>query len=85
MQLEAPNTLITTLGECRIPSPVSKRGQGTHSISFVSDDDRILIEVNVNRACRPTADGPPPPSYEQAGPRQHIFQDALSRGEGAKN
>jgi len=75
MQPEPPNTLITTLGECRIPSPVSKRGQGTHSISFVSDEDRILIDVNVNRACLQRADGSIPPSYEQAGPRSHIFFD----------
>ncbi|HWR91272.1 MAG TPA: ATP-dependent 6-phosphofructokinase, partial [Desulfobacterales bacterium] len=75
MQPEPPHTLITTLGECRIPSPVSKRGQGTHSISFVSDEDRILIDVNVNRACLQRADGSIPPSYEQAGPRSHIFFD----------
>jgi len=75
MQLESPNTLITTLGDGRIPSPVSKRGQGTHSISYVSDDDRILIDVNVNRACQQLAVGPTPPSYELAGPRQQIFFD----------
>ncbi len=75
MQLESPNTFITTLGECRIPSPVSKRGQGTHSISFVSDEDRILIEVNVNRAYQLLSDGPTPPSYELAGPREQVFFD----------
>jgi 6-phosphofructokinase 1 len=75
MPIEAPNTLITSLGECRIPSPVSKRGQGTHSISFVSDEDRILIEVNVNRACLGPAGSAPPPSYELAGPRSQIFFD----------
>ncbi len=75
MQLESHSTFVTTLGECRIPSPVSKRGQGTHSISFVSDEDRILIEVNVTRACLPLADGPAPPSYELAGPRQRVFFD----------
>jgi 6-phosphofructokinase 1 len=75
MQFESHNTLITTLGECRIPSPVSKRGQGTNSISFVSDEDRILIDVNVNRACLQLAEGPAPPSYELAGPRRHVFFD----------
>jgi len=75
MELESRNTLITALGECRIPSPVSKRGQGSNNISFVSDSDRILIDVNVNRACRQLAEGPPPPSYELAGPRKHIFFD----------
>jgi len=75
MQLETPHTLITTLGECRIPSPVTKRGQGTHSICFVSDEDRILIDVSLNRARPQRADRPEPPSYEQAGPRRHIFFD----------
>ena len=75
MELESRNTLITAVGECRIPSPVSKRAQGTNSISFVSDSDRILIDVNVNRACRELAEGPEPPSYELAGPRQQIFFD----------
>jgi 6-phosphofructokinase 1 len=41
----------------------------------VSDEDRILIDVNVNRACLQRADGSIPPSYEQAGPRSHIFFD----------
>jgi 6-phosphofructokinase 1 len=75
MKLPSRNTLITALGECRIPSPVSKRAQGINNISFVSDSDRILIDVNVNRACRELAEGPTPPSYELAGPRQHIFFD----------
>jgi 6-phosphofructokinase 1 len=75
MELPSRNTLITALGECRIPSPVSKRAQGINNISFVSDSDRILIDVNVNRACRELAEGPTPPSYELAGPRQHIFFD----------
>ena len=75
MELESRNLLITAVGECRIPSPVSKRAQGTNSISFVPDSDRILIDVNVNRACRELAEGPAPPSYELAGPRQHIFFD----------
>jgi len=75
MELEAKNTLITNLGERRIPSPVIKRAQGSNNISFVSDADRILIDVNFNRACQQLAEGPEPPSYELAGPRQHIFFD----------
>jgi len=75
MELESRNTLITAVGESRIPSPVSKRAQGTNSISFVSDSDRILIDVNINRACRELAEGPEPPTYELAGPRKHIFFD----------
>jgi 6-phosphofructokinase 1 len=75
MDLEARNTLITSLGECKIPSPVTKRAQGSNDISFVADEDRILIDVNFNRACKHLAEGPEPPSYELAGPRRHIFFD----------
>jgi 6-phosphofructokinase 1 len=75
MDLEARNTLITNLGECKIPSPVSKRAQGSNNISFVSDSDRILIDVNFSRACQQLAEGPEPPSYELAGPRRHIYFD----------
>ncbi|MGE5258679.1 MAG: ATP-dependent 6-phosphofructokinase [Hyphomicrobiales bacterium] len=75
MDLEARNTLITSLGECKIPSPVVKRAQGSNDISFVADADRILIDVNFNRACKHLAEGPEPPSYELAGPRRHIFFD----------
>jgi len=75
MDFEAKNTLITNLGACRIPSPVIKRAQGRNNTSFVSDADRILIEVNVSRACKQMEEGPEPPSYELAGPRQRIFFD----------
>jgi 6-phosphofructokinase 1 len=75
MQLESRSTLITTIGECRIPSPVSQRSSGTNSMSFVSDSDRILIDVNLRRAGLQWANASPPPSYELAGPREHIFFD----------
>jgi 6-phosphofructokinase 1 len=75
MQLESHHTLITNLGECRIPSPVSKRAQGINNVSFVSDSDRILIDVNLAHACRQLAEGQTPASYELAGPRKHIFFD----------
>ncbi len=69
------DTRITTLGPPRVPSPVQRQGHGSNNVSFVSDADRILIDVTVNRACRQLADGIPPPSYEPAGPRKTIFFD----------
>jgi 6-phosphofructokinase 1 len=75
LELETRNTAITNLGACRIPSPVSKRSQTTHTISLVSDDDRILIDVNLTRACRQFARESAPASYELAGPRPSIFFD----------
>jgi 6-phosphofructokinase 1 len=72
---QAHNTLISALGEPKIPSPVQRRAQGANGISFVSDEDRILIDVNVNRLGLPSAEGLTPPSYELAGPRPKIFFD----------
>jgi 6-phosphofructokinase 1 len=74
MEMETPYTAITRLGDCRIPSPVAKRAQGANGTTFVSDDDRILIDINVKRACR-SPEEDPPPSYEPAGPREHVFFD----------
>jgi 6-phosphofructokinase 1 len=75
MTLESRNTCIANLGACKIPSPVINRAEGANTISFVSDTDRILIDVNVQRACKQMEEGPDPPSYELAGPRKHIFFD----------
>jgi 6-phosphofructokinase 1 len=75
MPAETPNTNITTLGNARIPSPVHKRVHGTNGFGFVSEEDRVLIDVTVNRACQTLADGTLPPSYELAGPRERIYFD----------
>ncbi len=69
------STLVSALGEPKIPSPVHKRAQGVNGISFVSDTDRILIDVNVNPATRSSEEALEPPSYELAGPRRNIFFD----------
>ena len=73
MPAETLNTTVTTLGDARIPSPVHKRVHGTNGFGFVSEEDRVLIDVTVNRACKPLADGTLPPSYELAGPRERIY------------
>jgi 6-phosphofructokinase 1 len=69
------NTQITALGEPRIPSPVRRRDHGSNHVSFVYDEDRILIDVTASRACKELQDGTMPPSYEPAGPRKRIYFD----------
>jgi 6-phosphofructokinase 1 len=73
--MNQPSTRITALGEPRIPSPVTRRAQGADSNSFVSDDDRILIDVDLAHTCRTISEGADPASYELAGPRRTIFFD----------
>jgi len=68
-------TEITALGEAKIPSPELRRANGTEGISFVSDDDRVIIDVDDARISRMFKEGKRPPCFEVAGPRRKIFFD----------
>jgi 6-phosphofructokinase 1 len=65
-------TEITTLGPARIPSPFQGSGKDP---SFVSDDDRILIDVNAARMAGRIERSEAPLSFEEAGPRRDIYFD----------
>ncbi|NDY42732.1 ATP-dependent 6-phosphofructokinase [Dissulfurirhabdus thermomarina] len=68
---ESVETAIPTLGAAKVPSPLIQTEQG----HFVSDDNRVL--VNVSHRCFEAAlkAGRTPPSFELAGPRRHIYFD----------
>jgi 6-phosphofructokinase 1 len=68
-------TEISTLGEAKIPTPVQKRTDRTEDISFVSDESRVIIEVDAQRVSQMAKKSLPMPSFELAGPRRHIFFD----------
>jgi 6-phosphofructokinase 1 len=51
------------------------RAHGANDVSFVSDEDRILIDVDLARTCQQVTGGTQPPSYELAGPRRTVFFD----------
>ena len=68
-------TEISTLGEAKIPTPVQKRTDGTEDISFVSDESRVIIDVDAQRVSQMVKKSQPMPSFELAGPRRHIFFD----------
>jgi len=59
---------IETLGECRIPSPLT-------GVCFVRDDERVAYGSNPKqiKACLDV--GVEIPSFEVAGPRRHIYFD----------
>ncbi|MFP4307982.1 MAG: ATP-dependent 6-phosphofructokinase [Desulfococcaceae bacterium] len=65
-------TEISTLGPARIPSPFYASGKDP---SFVSDEDRILIDVNAQRMAQRMENGEAPRSFEEAGPRRDIYFD----------
>lgn len=62
------NFEIATLGECRIPSPMT-------GVRFVSDDDRVLYESSLSRIRGCIDKGDELPAMELAGPREKIFFD----------
>jgi len=59
---------IETLGECRIPSPVSVG-------HFTKDDENVLFRVTLPEIENYLASGRRPPAFEQAGPREKIYFD----------
>lgn len=75
MHMESIVTDIPALGEAKIPTPVQKRADSSNSISFVSDDHRIVIEIDDHRIARMVDNGQALPCFELAGPRRRIFFD----------
>ena len=73
-----PETLITdipTLGKATLPSPLQKRADSAGNICFVSDQSRVVIEVDENQVNRIIKNKKALPSFELAGPRNQIFFD----------
>ena len=68
-------TEISTLGEAKISTPVQKRTDGAEDISFVSDESRVVIEVDSRRISQMLKKSQALPNFELAGPRRHIFFD----------
>ena len=68
-------TEIPSLGKATLPSPLQKRADETGSSSFVSDQDRVIIEVDDIRVNQMIKDAKALPCFELAGPRRRIFFD----------
>jgi len=75
MNVESMITEISTLGEAKISTPVQKRADGADGISFVSDDNRVIIEIDDHQITRMLNEGQSLPCFELAGPRSKIFFD----------
>jgi len=74
MEFESFDTKILSLGEARIPSPVCKAGGITEDY-FISENDRVLINVNSHNLYEFLKEGKEVPSFETAGPRNKIYFD----------
>lgn len=75
MNNECIITEISSLGEAKISSPVQKRADGTDGISFVTNQDRVVIEIDDRQISRMVGEGQALPCFELAGPRREIFFD----------
>jgi len=66
---------IISLGEAKIPSPVQNRAKGANGITFVSDNERVVIDVQEMSLVQQIKQGQRPDCFELAGPRANIFFD----------
>ncbi len=74
MKVTQLDTTIVTLGEPKILSPILKE-QDTNECHFIADDDQVMITVKTGNLKKAMETGELPPSFEQAGPRKHIYFD----------
>jgi len=75
MESISVNTEIPTLGEAKIPSPVQNGAKGANRITFVPDNDRVVIDVREHSIVQQVTEGQAPSCFQLAGPRGNIFFD----------
>ncbi|MFC1814343.1 ATP-dependent 6-phosphofructokinase [Thermodesulfobacteriota bacterium] len=75
MNYESIDTAIPTIGEAKIPSPIQSKDRSESDRYFVSDADRVSIDVDLNNLNQMIKAGKPLPSFELAGPRNKIYFD----------
>ncbi len=72
---EYPETAIPSLGPSRIPSPVQQRKGDRFKECFITDYDRVLVDVNLVRVETLIQRGEPLAAFELAGPREQVYFD----------
>ena len=75
MDTETIENRIPTLGEAKIPSPMHKDANDSSQAVFVSDDERVLIDVDLKQVYNTIRKGETPQSFELGGPRENIYFD----------
>lgn len=75
MDTDTITTRIETLGEAKVLSPLGKETKGSYMERFVQDQDRVLIDVDLEKIKNAIKNGIEPPSFEKAGPREKIYFD----------
>lgn len=75
MDAASIDTAIVSLGEAKILSPIMKNQGRSASVNFVSDSDRVVIDVHPEHIYETVQSGNRLPSFEMAGPRERIYFD----------
>ncbi|MGD2029718.1 MAG: ATP-dependent 6-phosphofructokinase, partial [Desulfobacterales bacterium] len=75
MKLDTIDTSISTLGPPKIESPIRRGEKGELSRNFVSDSDRVVVDVSLNSLVKLAEKGKKFPAFELAGPRSEIYFD----------
>jgi len=75
MSHEPIDTSIMTLGPAKIPSPIKTREKEAGTRCFISDPERILVNVVESDVIKAVEGGKKLLSFERAGPRCDIFFD----------
>jgi 6-phosphofructokinase 1 len=70
------DTMVPTLGPAKITAPNPEGRHGTRALNYISEAERVLINVNAAETAAMAAKGLPLPSFELAGPRQKVYFDA---------
>jgi 6-phosphofructokinase 1 len=68
VQKDDLNLTISSLGGCRIPSPMSR-------VSFVDDAESVVYHADIREIKALLEAGKEPPCFEMAGPREKIYFD----------
>jgi len=66
---------IPSLGKAKIPSPIQNRAKGDNGYTFVSDNERVVLDVQELSLVQQIKQGQRPDCFELAGPRDNIFFD----------
>jgi 6-phosphofructokinase 1 len=69
------NNDIPSLGKAKIPSPIQNRATGANGYTFVSDNERVVLDVQELSLVQQIKQGQRPDCFELAGPRNKIFFD----------
>jgi 6-phosphofructokinase 1 len=69
------DTTIPIIGEAKIPTPNRRKEKEASEHICVSDNQRVIVDVDLNVLNRIIQEGQPIPSFEVAGARNKIYFD----------